>query len=173
MKKASINYNLIVFFLLVGMVSMVNAQEESLGNMVAKKVDVYVFPANGQSASQLSQDETDCYRWAVDQSGVDPLNPPKVEAQQVDNGPDGSAIKGSAMGAAGGAAIGAIAGDAGKGAAIGAVAGAFRGRRQGKQAKAAQQNANNQAAAQYSAEMMNNFKKAFSACLEGKGYTVK
>lgn len=149
------------------------AQEQSLGNMVTKKVGVYVFPANGQTTSQQSTDETACYQWAVQQSGVDPLNPPKVEAQQVEQGPDGSAVRGAARGAAGGAAIGAIAGDAGEGAAIGAIVGGLRGRRASKQAKAQQQAANNNAAAAYSADMINNFKKAYSACLEGKGYTVK
>lgn len=157
--------------LMIGLTSY--SQEQSLGSMVTKKVGVYVFPANNQTASQQSTDETACYQWAVQQSGVDPLNPPKVEAAQVETGPDGSAVKGAAVGAAGGAAIGAIAGDAGEGAAIGAIVGGIRGRRASKQAKAQQQQANNQAAAAYSADMINNFKKAYSACLEGKGYTVK
>jgi len=36
-----------------------------------------------------------------------------------------------------------------------------------------QQQRNNQAAAAAEKELMDNFKKAFSACMEGKGYTVK
>jgi hypothetical protein len=36
-----------------------------------------------------------------------------------------------------------------------------------------QQQQNNAQAAATEQELMNNFKKAFSACLEGKGYTVK
>ena len=64
-------------------------------------------------------------KWAVEQSGIDPLNLPKVEAAPVQSGPTGGAVKGAAKGAAAGAAIGAIAGDAGKGAAIGATAGAW------------------------------------------------
>jgi hypothetical protein len=70
-------------------------------------------------------------------------------------------------------AIGAIAGDAGKGAAIGATAGAMGGRRQGKQAQAQQ---NQQAQASVDAkekEMTESFQKAFSVCIEGKGYTIK
>ena len=77
-----------------------------------------------------------------------------------------------ARGALAGVAIGAIAGDAGKGAAIGAVAGGLGGRRASRVGRSQQQQANNQAAGQAEADMMNSFKKAYSACLQGKGYTV-
>jgi hypothetical protein len=86
---------------------------------------------------------------------------------------DGSAVRRSARGAAGGGAIGAIAGDAGKGAAIGALVGGVRGRRSKIVGDEMQQQANNQAAAEKSEEFLNDYKKAFSACMEGKGYTVK
>ena len=152
---------------------LVQGQEVSLGGQVTKKVGLYVFPASGQDADQVNKDESDCYSWAVKQSGVDPLNPPKVEAAQVSGGPDGSAIMGSAKGAAVGAAIGAISGDAGRGASYGAIGGALMGRRSSKAHQSQQQAANNQAAAQTQAELMNSFKKAYSVCLEGKGYTVQ
>ena len=134
---------------------------------IAGPLGMYVFPANGQDKATQEQDEYACYKWAVEQSGIDPMNPPDVQANP--NAGDGAIIGTSARGAAAGAAIGAISGDAGKGAAIGAVAGAFGGarRRGAAQAGAEQQ------AAQQEAAMMNSFKKAFSACLEGKGYTVK
>lgn len=173
MNEIFLKNSVIALIMLVCSLSEVNAQEQSLGAMVSHKVGVYVFPANGQGQAQLDADQSDCYKWATAQSNVDPLNPPNVQAAQVENGPDGSAVKGAAFGAAGGAAIGAIAGDAGKGAAIGAVAGAFRGRIHSRHAHEQQQAANNQAAASYSAEMINSFKKAYMACLEGKGYTVK
>lgn len=66
-----------------------------------------------------------CFTWAKNQTGIDPLNPPKVQADQVEKGPDGSTINGAAAGAA----IGAIAGDTGKGAAIVAVVGGLRSKR--------------------------------------------
>lgn len=151
------------------------AQQDStnLGDALVSKLNIYVFPAEGQSKEQQEKDITECYQWAVQQSGVNPLDLPEVEAQQVEGGPDGSAVAGAAGGAAVGAAIGAIAGDAGKGAAIGAVAGGVRGRRASKAGQAQQQQQANQAAEDTEQELMNNFKKAFSACLEGKGYTVK
>jgi hypothetical protein len=81
--------------------------------------------------------------------------------------------KGAAGGAAGGAAIGAIAGDAGTGAAIGATAGAVRGRRQQKKAnKQAEQQAQQQGQAQQQ-QRLDTFRRAFSACLDSKGYSVK
>ncbi len=148
------------------------AQEQSLGAMVSNKVGLYVFPAKDQSAEQQAQDESYCYKWGVQQSGIDPLNPPQVQAQQVETGPDGSAVSGAARGALAGVAIGAIAGDAGKGAAIGAASGAMVGHRRSKVGRSQQQQANNQSAGQAEADMMNSFKKAYSACLQGKGYSV-
>ena len=75
------------------------------------------------------------------------------------------------------AVIGEIANDdAGDGAAWGAAAGAIRGRRVGAQANAqAQQQAQVQAEQreQATAEQLDNFKKAFSVCLEAKNYMVK
>ena len=171
MKKA---IQILVFtFLLSCVNTFANGQDKSLGAAVTSKMGMYVFPAKGQDAAQQDKDQSDCYTWAVQQSGEDPINPTKVEAAQVPTGPDGAAIRGSARGAAGGAAIGAICGDAGKGAAIGAVAGALRGRRASRVGHAMAQEGNNQVAAEQEATMMNNFKKAYSVCLEGKGYTVK
>jgi len=141
-------------------------------NQISNGLKLYVFPAKGQSKNQQKKDEFDCYMWAIEQSGIDPLNLPKIEAP-VQSGPTGGAVVGAAKGAAAGAAIGAIAGDAGKGAAIGATAGALRGRQTGKQAQA-QTNQQAQATASASEkEMKDNFNKAFSVCIEGKGYTIK
>jgi len=140
---------------------------------IAKGLNLYVFPANDQDQNTQDADEMACYKWAMKETGVDPINPPQVQAAQVDKSVDGTAVVGAAGGAAAGAAIGAIAGDAGKGAAIGAVVGGLRGRRAKVVGDHNEQAANNQAAATAEKEMMDNFKKAFSACMEAKGYTVK
>lgn len=155
--------------MLIGLNINVQAQETTL----ASGLGLYVFPSNDQNKEQQDADELACFKWAKEQTGVDPLNPPEVQAAQVDRSADGTAIKGAAGGAAAGAAIGAIAGDAGKGAAIGAVAGGLRGRRAKVVGDEMQQQQNNAAASAQTQEMMNNFNKAFSACMEGKGYTVK
>jgi len=142
-------------------------------NQISQTMKLYVFPAKNQSKQQQKVDEFECYKWAVEQSGVDPLNLPKVEAPPPQTGPTGGAVKGAAKGAAAGVAIGAIAGDAGKGAAIGATAGALAGRKQGKQAQSQQNKAAQDNAAKSEQDMIANYNKAFSVCIEGKGYTVK
>lgn len=151
-----------------------NAQTATTSNnsSIASGLGLYVFPAKKQSQTTQNDDETACYTWAKQQTGVDPMNPPKVAAEQVNTAPNGSAIKGGAGGAAAGAAIGAIAGNTGEGAAIGAVLGGLRGRRENKEKEAEQQQANNQAASSDQKALMANFNKAFTACLQGKGYTV-
>lgn len=142
-------------------------------NQISKSMGLFVYPTKGQSQQKQKQDEFECYKWAVQQSGIDPLNLPKVEAPPQQSGPTGGAIIGGAKGAAAGAAIGAIAGDAGKGAAIGAVAGGLAGRRQGKQAQAQANQQGQQQAAAKEQEMKDSFKKAFTVCIEGRGYTIK
>lgn len=140
--------------------------------LLSKKLGLFVFPANDQTPEQQEKDEYESYKWAVEQSGVDPLQPPQVEVEQVEKGPDGGAVRGAAGGAAAGAAIGAIAGDAGKGAAIGATAGGIRGVR-GSAAR--QNNAQQQAEAEAIAkekELMDSFLRAFSVSMEGRGYKV-
>jgi len=119
----------------------------------------YIYPQKGQSKDMQDKDEYECHKWAKEQSGVDPSAPPP--AQQPGSHARGTA-GGAARGAAVGAAVGAIAGDAGKGAAAGAVVGGVKGRRGSK--------ANQQAA---QAETSSSFQRAFAACLEGRGYTVK
>jgi len=142
-------------------------------NQISSTMKLYVFPAKGQNQQQQKEDEFECYKWAVEQSGIDPLNLPKVEAAPVQTGPTGGAVKGAAKGAVVGAAVGAVAGDAGKGAAVGATAGGFKGAKKGKQAQA-QQNQQAQAdAAKKEKEMKDSFTRAFSVCIEGKGYTIK
>ena len=162
------------------------AQGES-GKTLAATMDVFVFPAEGQDASQQSKDEVTCYEWAVGNTGSDPFDLAKqeqadqqqaqAEAQAAQQAGQGSAARGAVRGAAAGALIGEIANDdASEGAAWGAAAGAVRGRRMGRQA---QQQAQAQAAAQAeqreeaTAEQLANFKKAFSVCLEANNYMVK
>lgn len=169
MKK--LKKKLILTFTLLGIV--ISTVGQTTGDAINKKVGLYVFPANNQTADQQEKDESDCYTWAVQQSGYDPINPTTVQAQQVDQGPDGAAVKGAAGGAAAGAAIGAICGDAGKGAAIGAVSGAVVGRHRGNVQKQQQQQANNEQAQQTNQSLVDGFKKAYTACLEGKNYSVK
>lgn len=149
------------------------AAQPSITASLNKSLGMFVFPAKDQAPAQQNQDEAACYQWAVQQSGVDPLNMTATTPDSVATGPDGSAVRGAARGAVAGVAIGAIAGDAGKGAAIGAAAGGMagaRGKRVSDSKKAEQAEA---AAHTTDAAKTESFKKAYSACLEGKGYSVK
>lgn len=131
-------------------------------------LDVYVYPTKGQTKDQQEQDEFACYKWGKEQTGFDPTQtvqqaaPPQQHGQVV-----GGAARGAALGAIGGA----IAGDAGKGAAIGAgvgaAGGAMRRGRQARQAEATQQKAEQK----YEASLAG-YKRAFTACMTGRGYTV-
>ena len=139
-----------------------------------------VYPGSGQDAAKQGADENECYSWARQQTGIDPTAATQAAAVEA---PKGGAVKGAARGAARGAAVGAVSDerhigdegslDAGEGAAAGAAAGAAKGRRAqkkaGKQAEAqAQQTAQTQ-----DAGAKDTFKKAWGACLEGRGYNVK
>ena len=119
----------------------------------------FVYPQRGQSPEQQNKDSYECYGWAKAQSGVDPgAPPPPAQAGQHARG----AVGGAARGAALGAAVGAIGGNAGKGAAAGAVVGGAAGRRRSVMAQQQQQQAAGSA-----------YERAFAACMEGRGYTVK
>ena len=139
--------------------------------------DLIVFPAKGQSQEQMERDKFDCYQWAKQQTGFDPMEMPQATAPPPQTASSGARpLRGAARGAAVGAVGGAIAGDTGKGAAIGAASGALIGgirrRDQARQQQQAQQQWAEQQAAEYS-QKRHTYNRAYAACLEGKGYTVK
>lgn len=137
----------------------------------AGQIGLFVYPQQKQTAEQQATDESSCYASAKQQTGIDPTAPPPPAPEAQNK--KGGAVKGAAGGAAGGAAIGGIAGDAGTGAAVGATAGAVRGRRQQKKANAeAEKQAHQQAQGQQQ-QTLDTFRRAFSACIDSKGYSVK
>jgi hypothetical protein len=142
--------------------------------------EVIVFPAKDQSEEQMEQDKFQCYSWAKKESGFDPMEmptatapPPKKEAQK------GGAGRGAVAGAATGAIVGGIVKGrkgAGRGAIIGGGSGALLGgMRRENQRKQEEQARNQWEREQGNAYMQkrNTYNRAYSACLEGKGYTVK
>jgi len=146
---------------------------------LSSALGLYVFPAKDQTAQQQSGDEKYCFDWAKTQTGIDPgaIKPQAPDQQAAANAADdatkGARAGGAARGAAAGAVIGAIAGDAGTGAAIGAASGAMAGGSARRQARRdAKAGASQQAEASV-AQQKATYNKAFSACMEGKGYTIK
>jgi len=137
------------------------------GGVEAKPI---AYPSKGQSQQVQQQDDAACYSWAKSNTGIDPVavanTPPPPSGPAVGGG---ERVQGAARGAAGGAVVGAIAGDAGKGAAIGATAGTVVGgsrARQNRRAAGAAAQSQTQGA-------MDTFNRAWGACMEGRGYTIK
>lgn len=130
----------------------------------------FVYPTTGQSQKQMEQDKYACYQWAKGQTGFDPMQAPTATAPPPEQ--KGGAVRGAAGGAALGAAVGAIAGDAGKGAAIGAASGGIIGGARKRQSQQQQQQYSQQQAANYE-QRRGEYNRAWSACMEGKKYTVK
>lgn len=128
-----------------------------------------IYPAKGQSPDQQQRDQGECHSWAVQNTGVDPAQVASSPPPQASTQPGGERVRGAARGALGGAAIGAIAGDTGKGAATGAVLGTMAG---GHRSRQNQANAQQQAQSQQQSQI-NTYYRAYGACLEGRGYTVK
>jgi hypothetical protein len=177
----------LLLVLAVAGAASVQAQGTPSGKTLAATMDVYVFPKQSQAAAQQSQDEATCYEWATGNVGYDPFELSKQAAQQQEQTQQakantqqtgrGAGVRGAARGAAAGAVVGEIANDdAGRGAAYGAAIGATASRRRARRAsqqavqEAEQQGQAKQAATQ---QQINNFKKAFSVCLEAKDYLVK
>jgi hypothetical protein len=132
-------------------------------------VDIFIYPGKGQTKEQQEQEEFACYKWAKEQTGVDPTQPVQQAAAPP---PQGREVgRGAARGAAIGAIGGAIGGDAGKGAAIGAGVGAAAGVARRRNAEREQQAAQQQTRQQQEASM-NGYKRAFSGCMTARGYTV-
>jgi hypothetical protein len=137
----------------------------------------YIYPNQGQSPQQEQSDKGQCYSWAVQQSGFDPANPQVGMAPPPGmQAPQGGMFRGAAGGAAMGAIGGAIGGDAGEGAAIGAGVGAlFGGLRRARERREEEQMQQSYATQQQSAmsQGRSNYERAFSACMAGRGYTVR
>ena len=143
---------------------------------------VYFYPKAGQSLEQQSRDHYECYNWAVQQTGYDPgmtSLPPEQRVKVLPMPPPGHdtatlTIAGAVLGAllggprhgVGGALIGAA-----SGAIVGAASDAARqeSARQLEEAYAGRDRAIDAHLDQKALD----FRRATSACLEGRGYSVR
>ena len=141
---------------------------------------IYFYPNRGQSTEQQSRDHYACYNWAVEQTGFDPSVSSIVPEQRVRVVPMPPPGQDTIAMSIAGAVLGAlIAGPhhAGGGALFGAATGAMLG---------ASSDISRQESARQMEEAYNNrdqardfhrekkalaFRRAMSACLEGRGYT--
>jgi hypothetical protein len=93
--------------------------------------DLFIYPNKGQTKQQQEKDKYECYIWAKQQTGFDPMAQPTATAS-----PPAQEAK------------------------------------QQRREEAAQEQWTNQQAANYQ-QNRSNYNRAFSSCMEGRGYTVK
>ena len=137
---------------------------------MASTVGLFVYPQKNQSATQQLTDEQQCYNSAKTQTGYDPnATAPATKTKDQKSGNDDHGV---AKGAAHGAIIsGATGGDAAAGARRGAIIAGMRSKReQKKDAKSAQQTDDKKTAQD---KKKDDFKRATSACLDARGYSVR
>ena len=147
--------------------------------------NVYFYPAEGRtiSAEQQDRDKYECHTWAVQKTGFDPSLPnvpPHQRVRVVAGGPPPGADV--AAGAVTGAVVGAAVSNpwhAGKGAVLGAIAGAAIGgiadaerTAETNRIEDAENSRHNAQAAAFE-RRATDYRRAMSACLEGRGYSVR
>jgi hypothetical protein len=148
---------------------------------VLPPTQVFFYPNAGQSPGQQDRDRYECYVWAVKQTGFDPSAFRVASRMRVEVVPMPLPGHDTAVGAVSGALIGAAVSrprNAAGGAVVGAIAGAAigAGSDSSRQAQAERiQVRYDRAEAQQMAELerrAEDYRRAMSACLEGRGYTV-
>jgi hypothetical protein len=139
---------------------------------------VLVYPGRGQTEAQLDRDRYECHQWAVRRSRYDPSAPgiPEPYRVHVEPGPPPGTT--TVAGALVGAVIGAAAAgrhEEGAGAVVGAVAGAAIGAasEQDRAERARRGEARDTRRLQAYADGAAAYRRAISACLEGRGYTIR
>ena len=143
---------------------------------------VYFYPLHDQTAEQQDRDRYQCYLWAKKQTGFDPSAPQLAPHQRLQVIPEPAPGHDTAVGAVTGAIIGSmITGphDSGGGAIAGAVTGAMIGAasdtaRQ-QEAERVQSHYDRLSAQRYAEleRQAHEYRRAMTACLEGRGYSVR
>lgn len=169
--------------LLLGCASpQVRVQSTTDAAQSAPSTVVYFYPNANQSEQEQERDRYECYLWAVEQTGYDPGQQQLAPHQRIDvvsSTPPGAGV---AMGAATGAVLGSIiSGPHGRGGGLvfglltGSIIGLAAEAGQQEQADTMQQQYDNLEQQQYYQleKQANGYRRAMSACLEGKNYTVQ
>ncbi len=131
---------------------------------------LFIFPNEGQDQDQQDKDEFQCIRIARDQTGFDPMATPTATRDRPET--RGGALGGAAGGALLGTAVGAVSGGgARRGAAVGAVGGGLLGGMVRNDSRRQQDDWAREQAAIYQADR-ERWTRAFTACMQSRGYTV-
>ncbi len=143
---------------------------------------VYFYPKTGQSLEQQDRDRYECHSWAVRQTGFDPFLRPAPQYNRMAVVPVPPAGHDTAVLGFTGALMGALAAgprDAGVGALVGGITGAFIGAvsDSSRQERAREiEDAYNRSEQVRNAQLERkayDYRRAMSACLEGRGYNVR
>jgi outer membrane lipoprotein SlyB len=184
---------IVAIFLLLLIIPVINACHPRYNQVVEEpaktKVNesasamtqVYFYPAKGQSTQQQSRDQYECYNWAISQTGFDPSLSSIAPVQRVRVVPMPPPGHDTIILSIAGAVLGALIGGpyhAAEGALIGAASGAITGAasditreeraRQMQEAYANRDEARNL----QNERKASDFRRAMSACLIARGYTV-
>lgn len=143
---------------------------------------VYFYPAHGQSKAQQDRDRYECYRWAVEQTHFDPGQTQLAPHQRIEVKPTAPPGSDTAAGAVGGAIVGSMLAprhDRGFGLVFGALTGAMLGsasdearEREAQQVQRHYDRLESRKFAQLE-HQARDYRRAMTACLEGRGYTVR
>ena len=134
--------------------------------------DLMIYPAQNQTPEQQERDKFECYGWAKGESGFDPM----VQPRATEPPPEQQSTRGGVLrGAAIGGVVGNIAGDDSSdrrdARRAGAVIGGLKQRNTKRRNEQAQQQWEQEQQQIYQ-QNRNNYNRAYSACLTGRGYTV-
>jgi hypothetical protein len=131
--------------------------------------DLMIYPKEGQSPEQQEKDKFECYSWAKNESGFDPMAPPTAtEAPPQQQARQGGVLRGAARGAV----VGEIVDDDWEtGAKAGAAIGGMR-RADQKRKEAQAQQQYEQEQQQIYTDKRNRYNRAYSVCLEARDYAV-
>lgn len=138
---------------------------------------LYFYPSQGQSAQRQDRDRFECYQWARQQTGTDPGMTP-VSRPMAAPRPAPERGPGAAVGAVTGAVVGAAVTSprhTGEGMVLGAVIGGLigaAGEQQRAQASEDRAAARSQRSQSRADDTLNGFRRAMSACMTARGYSV-
>lgn len=80
-----------LLFLSILLTSIVMSGDDSATTALAKGLGLFVFPSENQDQKNQDADEMACFKWAMQQTNYDPLNPPEIQSEKVDQSADGIA----------------------------------------------------------------------------------
>jgi hypothetical protein len=155
---------------LVGPCAVAQTTSQKPVKGMASTVGLYVYPQKQQTATQQLTDEQQCYSSAKTQTGFDP-NAPTTGAKtpKPSSGDDHAAAKGAMRGAT---ISGVDGGDPAHGAARGAILGSARAKHKAKE-QSEQADKKADATKTQQQQKQDDFKRAMSACLDARGYSVR